>query len=130
MASIFHVINSNDLPTCHKEAESVVYVDDDTDSVHAKNHTVVLSKLQFEVENTVNWLKDNKMCVAGSKSKFMIIGTQRLRIANQTQNLFITVDGAQIPESGSEKLLGLVINNKLTWKEYLYGDEENAGLIG
>ena len=65
-----------------------------------------------------------------SDPKVMIVGTQKLKIANQIQNIFITVDGAQIQELGSEKLLGLVINNKLTWKEYLYGDEENAGLIG
>ena len=34
MSRIFHVINSNDLPDCHDDAESIVYVDDNTDSVH------------------------------------------------------------------------------------------------
>ena len=29
----------------------------------------------------------------------------------------------------SEKLLGVVVNNKLTWKEHLHGDNENEGLI-
>ena len=129
LGGIFHVINSNDLPACHEDAESVVYVDDDTDSVHGKSCEMVLFKLQKEVDNTVDWLKDNKMCVAGGKSKFMVVGTQRFRFANQAENLSINVDGAQIEESMSEKLLGLVVNNRLTWKEYLYGDNENNGLI-
>ena len=32
LAGLFHVIQSNDLPDCHEEGESVVYVDDDTAS--------------------------------------------------------------------------------------------------
>ena len=130
LAGIFHVLNSNDLPACHQDAESVVYVDDDTDSVHSKDYEDLISKLQIEVNNTVDWLKDNKMCVAGGKSKFMVVGTQRFKHAHQTQNLCIDVDGVQITESSSEKLLGLVVNNKLTWREHLYGDAENQGLIG
>ena len=37
LAGLFHIINSNDLPDCHKEGEIVVYVDDDSDTVQAKN---------------------------------------------------------------------------------------------
>ena len=41
----------------------------------------------------------------------------------------VTINGDVIEESKSEKLLGVVINNTLTWKDQLYGDEENDGLI-
>ena len=41
----------------------------------------------------------------------------------------IVVDGKEVIESSSEKLLGLIINNKLTWKNHLYGDENNMGLV-
>ena len=39
------------------------------------------------------------------------------------------MDGQRIEETDSEKLLGVVINNILSWKEHLYGDDENPGLI-
>ena len=39
------------------------------------------------------------------------------------------MDGSQIEESVSEKLFGMVVNNKLNWKEYLHGDNENQGLL-
>ena len=33
------------------------------------------------------------------------------------------MEGNTIRESKSEKLLGLIVNNELTWKEYLYGED-------
>ena len=45
------------------------------------------------------------------------------------QRMKISVDGKEVLESNSEKLLGLVINNTLTWKNHLYGDENNTGLV-
>jgi hypothetical protein len=118
LAGLFHMINSNDLPDCHEEGKSVVFVDDDTASVHAGHPDQLVEKLQREVNNTVSWLKDNTLCVAGDKSKLL------------TDQLAIEVDGQQIEETTSEKLLGIVIKNKLSRKEHLYGDKDNPGLIG
>ena len=39
------------------------------------------------------------------------------------------MDGQEIIETESEKLLGIVVNNSLTWKNHLYGDTENEGLV-
>ena len=129
MAGIFHIINSNDLPDCHEEAESIVYVDDNTDSVHDGDPDQLMVKLQNEVDKTVEWLKDNRMCVAGDKSKILIVGTRELRATRITDEKSLIIDGNRVAESKSERLLGVVVNNILTWKEHLYGDEENTGLI-
>ena len=61
--------------------ESVVYLDDDTDSVHDGHPDQLMEKLQREVNNTVSWLKDNRLCVAGDKSKLLVIGHPELRKA-------------------------------------------------
>ena len=129
LAGVFHIINSNDMPDCHEEAESVIFVDDDTDSVRAKQPEELVEKLQREVDNSVNWLKDNRLCVAGDKSKILIVSTKQLRRARLRNKLAIVVDQDIIEETTSEKLLGVVVNNTLTWKEHLYGDNENEGLI-
>ena len=39
------------------------------------------------------------------------------------------VAGHRVQESESERLLGLIVNNVLTWEHHLYGNEENQGLI-
>ena len=35
LGGLFHLINSNDFPARHNEGEAIVYVDDDSDTVHA-----------------------------------------------------------------------------------------------
>ena len=76
VAGVFHIINSDDMPDCHEEAESVIFV---TASVIAKNPEDSVEKLQREVNNSVNWLKGNRLCVAGDKSKIIIVSTTQLR---------------------------------------------------
>ena len=98
-------------------------------TVHADHTGQLVEKLQKEVNNTVSWFKDNTLCVAGDKSKLLIVTHQELRNARLTDKLAIQVDGRRIEETTSEKLLGIVFNNKLSWKDHLYGDQDNPGLI-
>ena len=93
------------MPACHEEGESVVYVDDGTDSVHASHPDQLVEKLQREVINTVSWVKDNRLCVARDKSKLQVVGHPELRAARLNGKLSIEVDGQRIEETDSEKLL-------------------------
>ena len=86
-------------------------------------------KLQVEVQDTVNWLKDNRMCVAGDKSKLLIAGTRELS-ASRLKNwitIMVLVDCNEITESTSEKLLGVPVNNKMTWKSTCTGTQRTWG---
>ena len=65
----------------------------------------------------------------GHKSKLLVIGHPELRAARLTGKLAIEVDGQRIEETDSEKLLGVIISNKLSWKDHLYGDKDNQGLV-
>ena len=85
--------------------------------------------IQQEARNSAEWLTDNRLCVAGDKSKLLVIGTRKLRKSKLGEKMTIEVDGKEIMESESEKLLGLVVNNELTWRNHLYGDADNGGLI-
>ena len=129
LGGLLHVINSNDLPACHQQGSSVVYVDDDSDTVSAGDPTVLRDSIEYEAGNSAQWLKDNRLCVAGEKSKLLVIGTKKMRSAKMTEESKIKVDNKEIGETSSEKLLGIVVNNELTWKNHLYGDAENEGLV-
>ena len=108
----------------------MVYVDDDSDFVRDKDINNLIEKIQSEAENSTQWLRDNRLCVAGEKSKLLVIGTSQLKASKAIiEDKSIVVDNKIVRESSSEKLLGLVLNNKLTWKNHLYGDEENMGLV-
>ena len=134
LGGLIFIIFSNDFPESNQEGESVLYVDDDTDVVHDSDPELLHQKIQQVAISSAEWLQDNRMCVAGSKSKLLVIGTKRLRSMKQADQLEIQVDNMMVKETRSEKLLGIIINNELTWKEQLYGEtwreEDNApGLI-
>ena len=78
------------------------------------------------------------MICAGDKTKLLIIGTRQMRHSKLTQNgsnVQIDVFNNLVEDTKSEKLLGLIVNNELTWKEQLYGEswrpkgENSKGLI-
>ena len=52
-----------------------------------------------------------------------------MRRPELNKTMAIHFDGKEEVETVSEKLLGVIINNELTWKHHLYGDDENEGLI-
>ena len=72
------------------------------------------------------------MITSGDKTKLLIIGTKANRYRKLEEinfNMDISVCDETVSESISEKLLGLIVNNTLTWKDHLFGNEENSGLI-
>ena len=129
LGGLLHVINSNDFPLCHESGESIVYVDDDSDVVHDKDPETLRSVIEAEACNSASWLMDNRLCVAADKSKLLIIGTRQLKASKEISEMEINVEGQVIKESISEKLLGVVLDNDLSWKTHLYGDKDHEGLI-
>ena len=92
LGGLLHVINSNDSPACHQEGESVVYVNDDSDTVSRRSPEVVRELIERKAGNSIQWLKDNRLCVAGSKNKFLMIGTDKLRKTRIDKEFKISVD--------------------------------------
>ena len=70
----------------------------------------------------------------GGKHQF-IIGTREMRKAKLGDEVHsIIVEGKVVPETKSERLLGVVMNNTMTWSDHLHGEhwriEDNSpGLI-
>ena len=63
----------------------------------------------------------------------LIVGTKKLRALKLTAPISIIVDTKEVVESKSEKLLGVILSNDLTWKEHLHGEnwrEEGKNDIG
>ena len=79
------------------------------------------------------WFKKNDMVVSGEKTKLLLLGSymnRKLKIENN-ENLSprLTIDEKTVEPSRSQNLLGLVVNDTLTWKNHLYGDDDNLGLM-
>ena len=64
-----------------------MYVDDDSDSVHNVDPGMLRDLIEQEAMNSATWLTDNRLCVAGGKSKLMLIGTDKLRFQKITSEM-------------------------------------------
>ena len=123
LGGLLFIIFSNDFPDSSHEGESVLYVDDDTDVAQDKNPSELENKIQREAERSASWLKDNRMCVAGEKSKLLVVGTRELKKERPHDTMEILVDGKAVKETPSERLLGVTISNDLTWYDHLHGED-------
>ena len=126
------IIFYNDFPAVRDDGSSVLYADDDTDNVSDADPIALVTKIQKEADLSTDWVTDNKLVCSGEKTKLLVIGTAELRqsrITSKNISIQITVGGHEVQESTSEKLLGMIVNNRLTWHEHLYGNEQHTGLL-
>ena len=111
----------------------VVYADDNTPTASAEDPYQLQSRIQAIADIVTNWFSRNDMLVSSEKTKLLFIGTQQNRshkIEGPNFTPILNVCGEDVSVTKSEKLLGLVINDTMTWKTHLYGDgDENLGLL-
>ena len=132
LGPILFLIFYNDFPDVRDDGTSILYADDDTDNIRDKNPNILEQKIQEVANKSTSWVSDNKLVCSGSKTKLLIVGTKELRrskLQNPNKVIEIDVDGHRVRESESERLLGLIVNNTMTWENHLYGNEEHKGLI-
>ena len=106
----------NDLPLelC---SETDMYADDTTLHIKGRNKDDIQSNLQLDLFKTQNWCNVNNMAINPTKTTCMIIGSRyRLKTSN---GLSLFIDKTGIENVESQKLLGIHIDNKLTWKTHI-----------
>jgi hypothetical protein len=132
LGGLMFLIFKNDFPATTEDedlGESILYADDDTDTVSDKDPEQLQVKMQTKANSSTAWYQDNGMICSGEKTKLLIISTKELRTSKLTSaNKFVelSVCGKTVHESRSEHLLGLTVRNDLSWADHLYGN----GLTG
>ena len=130
LGPLLFIIFYNDFPAAREVGSSVLYADDDTDIVADNDIETLTEKIQNEANLSTDWVKDNRLVCSGKKTKLLIIGTRELKRSRQgNTKVEITVAGHTVKESESERLLGIIVNNTMTWESHLYGNDEHKGLI-
>ena len=140
LGPLLFVIFINELPGITKadddtddDDQIVVYADDNTPTTSDEDPTVLQTKIQLMSDKVTNWFSRNDMLVSAEKTKLLFIGTQRNRLLKIESPAFVpelNVCEKRVEVTHCEKLLGLLINDTMTWKSHLYGDdEEEPGLL-
>ena len=78
-------------------------------------------------DKVTNWFSRNDMLVSAEKTKLLFM---LLKIESSAFVPELNVCEKRVEVTHCEKLLGLLINDTMTWKSHLYGDDdEEPGLL-
>ena len=108
----------NDLPDSVYNSEADLYADDCTLTATGNSVAVLEIKLNKDLQNIASWCQANKMHINPSKSTCMILSTRQKRKTLLKNNLTLHINNEKLTNVQSHKLLGLVIDSNLTWKEH------------
>ena len=110
----------NDLPLYTNNVSTDLYADDTTLVQIGESQVSIEQSLQLALLNLSEWCKLNGMLLNTAKTKVMIITTVQkcLHLNNKYLHLTYNDDTLKIVET--EKVLGLHIDNNLTWSVHIY----------
>ena len=114
----FFSLYINDLPL-YMEALCGLFADDTSLHNHDKNLDSLMNSLRHSVDNLINWTKMNHMALHPDKTKFMLVATRQKR-QNLLPNLpNLTIKSDIIQEVQNHKVLGITIDNNLSWTPHM-----------
>ena len=116
LGPILFLLYMNDFPEHSELGEDILYADDDSGHVYAKEPELLVEKLQTFADSSTSWIQDNQMVCSASKTKLLIVATPELRESKlHGEVVSVRVGGKVISESSHEKLLGITMSNNMAW---------------
>ena len=106
----------NDLMFLFQESEVEIcnYADDNTLFTSGKTLSDVKVSLEGAYVKISDWFSNNGLQLNAEKCKLLILGKP-----NSEENASLDLKGTSLPESQSVKLLGIVLDNKLSYTEHV-----------
>ena len=105
----------NDLLTTLENSEIYNFADDNTISSISKEKQALLTTLEKDSEKAIDWFRRTNMIV--NPEKFQSVILQR---AGNSDVHTIEIDGNKIETTNSVDLLGIHIDNKLTFDDHIF----------
>jgi len=96
-----------------------MYADDSTLGGAGKTMAIVEYKLDTDAESINKWCDRNKMAKNTEKTKSMLITTYQKYYKLPVKELTVTLGNLTLQKVKSEKLLGVTIDQTLSWKPHI-----------
>ena len=102
----------NDMNEAVNDSSLRLYADDTTQYMADKNPTVLQFSLNQDMERLSSWLDHNYLQANGDKTQAMVLG-------KNTHHYDLKFNGASIDIKEHLKILGVYLDNKLSFQEHI-----------
>jgi len=114
MGPLLFLIYVNDFP-CASSFQTKLFADDTSLHLSHKDIKMLQPNVQNELDKFDTWMKSNRLSVNYNKTAYMILTVTR----SQNCNFEISMNGVKIQQTDSIKYLGVIIDNRLSWKQQI-----------
>ena len=114
LGPLLFLLNINDLSAACKFSSPILFADDTNLFFGGTNMGIMEKEINEELIHISLWLKINKLSLNVTKTHYMVFTKSRI-----IHDLNIKIDNESIDEIEKTKILGVIIDNKLNWKEHI-----------
>ena len=119
LGPLFFLIYINDLPNCLDISCAKMFADDTNITVPGCTFAELEQATNSELTNLYSWLKANKLGLNIAKTEFMVVSSRQKFLAENCSELNIRLDNQPISRVEHAKSLGLIIDDRLSWSNYI-----------
>ena len=118
LGPLLFLIFINDLPLHIDNVLTYLYADDTTLYCTGRSQACTEQQLQAAFYKLSNWCKQNGMLINTAKTKVMLFTTPQKHIHLNENTLKLTLNNEILTVVTSDKILGIHIDNNLTWADH------------
>jgi len=120
LGPLLFLIYINDLPNCLKFTTLCLYADDTQIFTSSSDISVLANNKNSDLKNLGDWLTVDKRQFHPLKTKLMVVGsTYNLNIKSGDLSNVISIDNNLVSRVPSNKCLGVLLNEKLTFETHI-----------
>ena len=114
LGPLLFLLYINDLPNVSKVLSTTIFADDTNMFITGSDAYSMINTINTEMKSVVNWLNCNKLSLNVSKSHYMLFNNKKVM-----PNCSIFINGQQVERVCETKFLGVLIDEKLSWKSHI-----------
>ncbi len=118
LGPLLFILFVNDLPL-QSSLELDLYADDSTSHSSGRTINELNDKLSTAMEDIQQWCSSNGMVINGTKTKSMVVSTYQRAVRVGSTELFVKHSVSVLKNVRCERVLWLVIDNHLSWKDHI-----------
>ena len=115
LGPLLFLIYINDLANICQYTMPILFADYSNLFINGTDVRKIELELNEELRNIASWLKINKLSLNVNKTQYMVF-TRKL---NKIEDIVLRVEGQTIERVTQTKFLGVIIDEKLTWRNHV-----------